>query len=72
MGAILKPGGWLLACFFPLRRRAAGPPFSVSEREVRRLFAPRFRFERAYLPRSVRPRQSQEWMVLLRRINAPG
>jgi hypothetical protein len=72
MAAILKPGGWLLACFFPLRRRAAGPPFAVSEREVRRLFAPRFRVERAYPPRSVRARQGQEWMVLLRRVNAPA
>ena len=25
MGAILRPGGWLLACFFPMRRRAAVP-----------------------------------------------
>jgi len=72
MGAILRPGGWLLACFFPLRRRAAGPPFPVSEREVRRLFAPAFRIERAYPPHSVRARQGQEWMVLLRRVNAPA
>ena len=69
MAAIIRPGGWLLACFFPLRRRAAGPPFGVSEREVRRRFGPRFRVERAYEPRSVRPRQGQEWMVLLRRTN---
>lgn len=68
IGAILKPGGWLLACFFPLRRRAAGPPFAVSESEVRRRFAPGFRIERAYAPRSVRPRQGQEWMVLLRKV----
>ena len=72
MGTIIKPGGWLLACFFPMRRRAAGPPFPVAEREVRRLFASRFRFERAYLPRSVRLRQGQEWIVLLRRTNAPA
>jgi hypothetical protein len=51
-----------------MRRRAAGPPFGVSEREVRRLFAPGFRIERAYAPRSVRARQGQEWMVLLRRV----
>ena len=30
IAAILKPGGWLLACFFPMRRVAAGPPFPVS------------------------------------------
>ncbi|MEK7715064.1 MAG: methyltransferase domain-containing protein, partial [candidate division NC10 bacterium] len=67
MAAILKPGGWLLACFFPMRRRAAGPPFPVSQKEVRRLFLPRFRIERAYAPRSVRLRLGQEWMVLLRK-----
>lgn len=67
MAAILRPGGWFLACFFPLRRRAAGPPFPVSQKEVRRLFLPRFRIERAYAPRSVRLRLGQEWMVLLRK-----
>ena len=72
MGTILKPGGWLLACFFPMRRRADGPPFPVSEREVRRLFARGFRFERAYRPRSVRLRQGQEWTVLFRKTNGPA
>jgi len=66
MAGILRPGGWLLACFFPLRRRAAGPPFPVPRTEVRR-FRPPFRVERAYAPRSVRLRQGQEWMVLLRK-----
>ena len=68
LASLVKPGGWLLACFFPMRRRAAGPPFPVSEREVRRLFAPGFRIERAFAPRSVRARQGQEWMVLLRKV----
>jgi len=72
VATILKPGGWLLACFFPMRRRGAGPPFPVSEREVRRLFAGGFRIERSYEPRSARPRQGQEWMVLFRRTNAPS
>lgn len=67
VAAILRPGGWLLACFFPLRRRAAGPPFPVAQTEVRRLLLPRFRIERAYAPRSVRLRLGQEWMVLLRK-----
>src|SRR5262249_60821369 len=53
MRAILKPGGWLLACFFPMPRRGACPPFPVSELEVGRRFAPGFRIERAYPPRSV-------------------
>jgi SAM-dependent methyltransferase len=66
---ILRPGGWLLACFFPLRAQTAGPPFKVSPLEVRRLLAPAFRIERAFLPpRSVRGRQGREWMVLARRV----
>jgi SAM-dependent methyltransferase len=67
MAAILRPGGWLLACFFPLRRRAAGPPFPVPPSEIRRRFTPAFRIERAWTPRSVRLRLGQEWMVLFRK-----
>jgi methyl halide transferase len=68
MAAILKSGGWLLACFFPLRRRAAGPPFAVARAEARRRFLPAgFRIERAYVTRSVRVREGQEWMVLFRK-----
>jgi len=67
MAAILRPGGWLLACFFPLRRRAAGPPFPVPPSEIRRRFTPAFRIERVWTPRSVRLRLGQEWMVLFRK-----
>ena len=68
MRAIVRPGGWLLGCFFPLRAQTAGPPFQVSMREVRRLLRPAFTIERAFPPlRSVRGRQGREWMVLARR-----
>jgi len=61
---------WLLACFFPLRAVTAGPPFAVSRGELRRRFAPAFRFERAQPPlRSVRGRQGREWLVFARRIS---
>jgi SAM-dependent methyltransferase len=66
--AIVRPGGWLLGCFFPLRAQTAGPPFQVSMSEIRRRLAPAFRIERAFPPlRSVRGRQGREWMVLARR-----
>ena len=69
IAAILKPGGWLLACFFPMRRIAAGPPFPVSHTEVRRRFGSHFRFERAQPPlRSARGRQGREWLVLARHV----
>ncbi|MGH7332477.1 MAG: methyltransferase domain-containing protein [Candidatus Rokuibacteriota bacterium] len=72
LNAILKPGGWLLACFYPIRRGGAGPPFSVARTEVRRLLRSSFRIERAFAPPSSVPRrQGQEWMVLARRIGGP-
>jgi SAM-dependent methyltransferase len=52
--AILKPDGWLLACFLPVRQGGGGPPFPTTAPEVRRLFAPSFRSSRTTRPR--RPR----------------
>ena len=65
LGAIIRPGGWLLACFFPLRGAPNGPPFPVSRAELARRLPPRFRVVRAFPPlRSARGRQGREWMVL--------
>ncbi len=64
---ILKPDGWLLACFYPLRDGTEGPPFPTSEAELRRLLAPHFTFVEAYAPHaSVEKRKGFEWMVLAR------
>lgn len=68
LAAILKPGGWLLACFFPMGDKPGGPPFGVSEAEVRRLLAGAgFELVEDYVP-AVSPdgRQSREWMVSAR------
>jgi methyl halide transferase len=68
VAAMLRPGGWLLACFFPLRGAGAGPPFAVSRTEVRRRFTPAFVLERAQPPlHSARGRQGREWLVFARR-----
>lgn len=65
---ILRPGGWLLACFYPIRAPGGGPPFPVSRAEIRRLFEPAFRFERVGAPgRPVQRRAAQEWMVFARK-----
>ena len=65
LATIVKPGGWLLACFFPLRAVAAGPPFPVSRAEIKRRLGRHFRVEREFAPiRSVRGRQGREWVVL--------
>jgi methyl halide transferase len=61
---ILKPGGWLAACFYPIRDGGGGPPFPVAKDEVRRLLSSAFRIERELTPRSVPTRMSQEWMVI--------
>ena len=68
LAAILKPGGWLLACFFPMGDTPGGPPFGVSEAEVRRLLAGAgFELVEDYVP-TVSPdgRQGREWMVSAR------
>lgn len=68
MAAIVKPGGWFLAVFFPIRVGGGGPPFPTSRPEVRRLLAPHFLVERAFTPaRPVQRRAGQEWMVLATR-----
>ena len=71
LAGAIRPGGWLLGCFFPLRGNPAGPPFPVSMDEVRRVLQPAFRIERAFAPlRSARGRQGREWMLLARRTAA--
>lgn len=66
--AILKPGGWLLACFFPLREGTDGPPFPASQPEISRLFVPYFSFVEAFAPtESVERRMGLEWMILAHR-----
>jgi SAM-dependent methyltransferase len=65
LARIVKPGGWLLACFFPLRTAAAGPPFPVARAEIKRRLARHFRIAREFAPvRSARGRQGREWVVL--------
>lgn len=71
LAGAIRPGGWLLGCFFPLRGNPTGPPFPVSVDGVRRALAPAFRVERAFAPtRSARGRQGREWMLLARRTGA--
>jgi hypothetical protein len=62
--AILRPGGTLLACFFPLREGADGPPFPVSKPEIERVLAPRFRIIESGPPASsIEQRRGLEWLV---------
>ena len=71
--AILRPGGLLLACFFPLRDGTDGPPFPVSRDAIARVLAGRFTVLEAGPPaRSVERRRGLEWLVRARREPAPG
>jgi hypothetical protein len=66
--AILRPGGLLLACFFPLREGGDGPPFPVSRGDIDRALAGRFTVLRAGPPgRSAERRRELEWLVEARR-----
>ena len=66
--AILRPGGLLLACFYPLREGQDGPPFPVSRADIARTLAGRFTVLTEGAPaRSVERRRGLEWLVLARR-----
>ena len=69
LARVVKPGGWLLACFFPIRGVPAGPPFPVSRAEITRRLTRHFRVAREFAPvRSARGRQGREWVVLAYRV----
>jgi SAM-dependent methyltransferase len=62
--AVLRPGGTLLACFYPIREGYDGPPFPVRVAEVERLLAPGFRVVDSGPPgRSADRRQGLEHLV---------
>ena len=64
---LLKPGGYFLANFWPVRDGTGGPPFPVQRSEIERLFGPFFSFLTAYEPsNSVPGRQGKEWFVYAR------
>ena len=69
--AILRPGGILLACFYPLREGGGGPPFPISREDIVHALDGRFDVLEAAEPaRSVERRRGLEWMVLARRAGA--
>jgi methyl halide transferase len=66
---ILRPGGTLLACFFPLREGEDGPPFPVSHAEIERVLAPYLRIVESGPPvSSVEQRRGLEWLVRAERL----
>jgi SAM-dependent methyltransferase len=67
--ALLKPGGTLLGCFYPLREGGDGPPYPVALGEVERLLAPGFRVVESRAPAaSVERRRGLEWLLRATRV----
>lgn len=67
---LLRPGGLYTAIFFA-HGRPGGPPYSTSEAEIRRLFAPRLEILRLAPPeRSAPSRVGQELFGVMRKPNA--
>ncbi len=65
---MLRPGGRLLACFYPMREGTDGPPFPVSLPDIERALAGRFKSLHAGPPAaSAERRQGLEWQVLAER-----
>jgi SAM-dependent methyltransferase len=61
---ILKPGGTLVACFYPLREGTDGPPFPVSRQGIEAALGPVFRIVEAGPPTaSPERRRGLEWLV---------
>lgn len=67
----LRPGGKLLAVFYLDPGNSSpdeGPPFEVSIAELDRLFLPRFKLLREWLPERAYPgREGREWMRVMER-----
>ena len=65
---VLRPGGLLLGCFYPLRGGTDGPPFPVSREGIEAALAPRFDLlESAPPAASPERRRGLEWLILARR-----
>jgi methyl halide transferase len=68
MSSLLKPGGRLIALFFPVEVRPQGPPFGVDMDEVERLLQPAFALLRSEIPvASIRPRRDREVLTIWER-----
>lgn len=62
--AILKPGGTLLACFYPLKDGTGGPPFPVSRPGIEAALFPFFEIiEEGPPAASPERRRGLEWLV---------
>ncbi|MFN0205132.1 MAG: methyltransferase domain-containing protein [Planctomycetota bacterium] len=67
---ILVPGGMLIGLFYPFRAEAPGPPFPVSESEMRARFEPFFEILHFETPaNSVEKRKGEERLIVMQKKN---
>lgn len=71
MADVLRPGGELIGLFFPVLASGYapdGPPFPMSDQEIRALFSAHFDILRlAPTPHTIKPRRGRELFARLRR-----
>jgi SAM-dependent methyltransferase len=66
VASLLKPGGKLIGVFFinpEMDPGETGPPFGISEVELKALMAPRFELVESYVPASAYPGREGREMV---------
>jgi methyl halide transferase len=70
---VLRPGGILIALFFPVEARPSGPPFGVEMGEVMRLFGRWFRSLSIEDPAaSIAPRRGRERLTFWEKVPLPA
>lgn len=71
---LLKPGGRLIGVFFinpEMDEGETGPPFGISEAELKALLAPRFEFVESYVPHTAYPGRQGREMVGVFKLTSP-
>ncbi|MFO1438286.1 MAG: methyltransferase domain-containing protein [Verrucomicrobiaceae bacterium] len=72
VAGLLKPGGRLIGVFFinpEMDEGETGPPFGISEAELKALMAPRFELVESYVPHTAYPgREGREMIGVFRKV----
>jgi SAM-dependent methyltransferase len=72
VAGLLKPGGRLIGVFFinpEMDEGETGPPFGISEAELKALMAPRFEIVESYVPHTAYPgREGREMIGVFRKV----
>lgn len=74
VAGLLKPGGRLIGVFFinpEMDEGETGPPFGISEAELKALMAPRFKLVESYMPSAAYPGREQREMVGVFELTSP-